>query len=113
MTHGGRLLLTMLPNEVNNEIGLGESPLVYTALHRTLEHALLLLLMLGLNVEIKGGSMKEALLTDVTLKGKFPLVLLHVIMHCALDPLRLSTMRTDEMAIGILLILGGLGGHFQ
>jgi hypothetical protein len=103
----------MLPNEMNDEIGLCQSSLVYTAFHGTLEHTLLLLLVLRLDVEVKSGCVKETLLTDVTLKREFPFVLLHVIMHRALDPLRLATIGTDEVAVGILLILGLRGlRHF-
>ncbi len=96
----------MLPNEMNNKIGLCQSPLVDTTLHRTLEHTFLLLLMLRLDMEVKCGGMEESLLTDVTLEREFSFMLLHVVMHCALDPLRLAAIGTDEVALGILLILG-------
>jgi hypothetical protein len=40
--------------------------------------------VLGLDMKVQRGLMKEPLLTVMTLKGEFAEVLLHVIMHGAL-----------------------------
>ena len=95
----------MLPNIVNQEIGLCQSARIRAAWHRTLEHALLLLLVLCLHMKIQSGGVEERLVTHLALKGEFPLVLLHVIVHRALDSLGDTAVRADIFAGVILLVV--------
>lgn len=56
-------------------------------------------------MKLKGGRMKERLLTEITFMRQLSLMLLEVIVHRALKPFRLSTVWTDEMAFRILLVI--------
>ncbi len=95
----------MLPNIVNQEIGLCQSARIRAAWHRTLEHALLLLLMLCLHVKVQRRGMEKRLVAHLALKGEFPLVLLHMIVHRALNPLGDTAVRADILASVILLVV--------
>jgi len=106
-----RLSTAVLPHVMNHQIRLRESALIGAAGARTFEGTVLILLVLGLDMEVQRGLVEESLLAVVALKGEFPLVLLHVIMHRALESLCFTAVRADKVAVGILGILEMVGGH--
>lgn len=95
----------MLPHIVNQEVRLCQSARIRAAWHRTLEHALLLLLVLRLHVEVKRGGVKKRLITHLTLKGQFALVALQMIVHRTLEPLCHATVGADKLTGIILLVV--------
>lgn len=106
-----RLDPTVLPHIMNHQIRLRESALIGAASARTFERTVLILLVLGLDMKIQRRLMKEPLLAMMALKRKFSLVLLHVIMHRALESLCLTAVRADKVAVGILGVLEMVRRH--
>lgn len=96
------LILAVLPDKVNQKIGLRKRALIVAVGDWTVKETLRLGGVLGLLVELECAGVQELPLAESTLKWKFALVRLQVIVHGILVLLCHATVLADEEIVRIL-----------